>query len=293
MPVSLQAVMAAQRPTRSRRLKSRRVLLRPIKGRFADEMLYRNDLMLVVNLLKLRTKEILFPLLEALEPQYRPSLDSLTTDGPSDQLRAAMQGMRADLGELETYATAKAQGLVRRMDRAHSIRFFKQVQQRTGVDLKGVVEREGLEEVLRSKVNQNVDLIQKLPAEYFSKLENLVYENTIGGRLTAKSLQKEIGKLWEQTAAHAKFIARDQTAKLNSAINTARNLSLGIETYEWRATGGKAGDGRTRKTHRDHHEEIYRFGSRPGEAGYPPDNTGHPGEDFQCRCTARSIIPGV
>ena len=149
-----------------------------------------------------------------------------------------------------------------------------------------MVEVEGLNTVLEGAVRQNVELIKTLSKDYFSELRTLVHQNTIGGRTSAVAIQKKILAMGAKSMAHAKFIARDQTAKLNSAINTERNLSLGIEEYEWRATGGKSGDGRTRPNHRSKHGNIYRFDS-------PPADTGHPGEDFQCRCTARSIIPGA
>ena len=275
---NLAQVVASQVPKRSRR-RRRPKTLRPVAPRATDGMQYRKDLEGLARLVHKRTVEVIGPLLQALEPQF-------LRDSAADDLAAAFKGLREEFVSLETFAQAKASGHIDRMDKAHSIRFFKQLQREVGIDLKGVLNREGLDEILKQQVHQNVELIQSIPVEHFGKLERMVYSSTVTGTTTAKSMIKQLMELGAKTEARARFIARDQTAKLNSAINTERNQSMGIEEYEWRATGGKSGDGRTRKNHREKHGNIYRFDS-------PPADTGHPGEDFQCRCTARSIIPVV
>ncbi|MDE0897314.1 MAG: minor capsid protein [Planctomycetota bacterium] len=255
-----------------------------MRPRHVDQVIFERDLGRITRNLEDRTRIALFDLLEALEPEYMR--DTAVRDGFGDELRAALGALKQEFSDLDAYAQAKSEGLIDRMDKAHARRFFEKLKDTAGVDLAGVVERERLDEVLRAKVHENVELIKSIPDEYFGKLERMVYENTVQGRTTAAGLQAKIADLWDVTSHRAKFIARDQTAKLNSAINTERNLAAGIVEYEWRATGGKSGDGRTRASHSAKHENIYRFDQ-------PPADTGHPGEDFQCRCTARSIIPGA
>ncbi|MDA4635985.1 phage minor head protein, partial [Escherichia coli] len=47
------------------------------------------------------------------------------------------------------------------------------------------------------------------------------------------------------TRSRAKFIARDQTSKLNADFTEARNVALGLDIYEW----GGTGDERERDSH--------------------------------------------
>ena len=55
---------------------------------------------------------------------------------------------------------------------------------------------------------------------------------------------------------------------------------MGISEYRW----GTAGDERVRETHEANDGKVFRWDT-------PPAETGHPGNDVQCRCTARPIIP--
>lgn len=283
MPLELSRIIQSQRRHQNRKV-AKRKKLGTVNRRLVDQVVFERDLRRITRRLEDRTRAVMFNLLETLEPEY--IRDTSVLDGFADELRGAMESLKAEFSDLDAYARAKSQGLIDRMDKAHARRFFDKLKDEAGVDLSGVVNRERLDEVLKVKVTENVALIKSIPSEYFDDLERMVYENTITGSTTAKGLQTQIKGLWDVTSHRAKFIARDQTAKLNSAINTERNLSAGIEEYEWRATGGRGGDGRTRTSHREKHGNIYRFDS-------PPTDTGHPGEDFQCRCTARSIIPGV
>lgn len=292
----------SRRPRRSSRPKT----IRPIPRRPADEVAYRRELLGLVEVITERVERILIPLLESLEPEFlRDSVEELLTlqsdiaetaakaivqDAFEEELDDAFRGIRQQFEDLEQFATSRAERMVGTVNRAHEIRYMRELQRKVGIDARGLIQSEGLESTLRATTKVNVNLIESIPAEYFGKIEKLVYQNTLTGRTDAKSLRKSILEIGETTAGRAKVIARDQVAKLNSAVNEERNLALGIEEYIWRATGGKAGDGRTRDRHRKAHGNVYRFddpkvkGSISGVVG--------PGEDVQCRCTAEAIIPG-
>ena len=55
---------------------------------------------------------------------------------------------------------------------------------------------------------------------------------------------------------------------------------MGIEEYRWRTSK----DERVRATHAANEGKVFRWDT-------PPAETGHPGNDVQCRCDARPIIP--
>jgi len=75
--------------------------------------------------------------------------------------------------------------------------------------------------------------------------------------------------------SRARLIARDQVQKLNSQLSAARQRSIGIERYRW----STAGDERVRESHAAKAGEVFRWDD-------PPSDTGHPGQDIQCRCSA-------
>lgn len=78
--------------------------------------------------------------------------------------------------------------------------------------------------------------------------------------------------------SRAELIARDQTLKLNGAINQAHQRSVGVEAYIWSTSG----DERVRDSHADLDGKTFAWSA--------PPEPGHPGEDFQCRCVALPII---
>jgi SPP1 gp7 family putative phage head morphogenesis protein len=82
------------------------------------------------------------------------------------------------------------------------------------------------------------------------------------------------------TDSRARLIARDQTAKLNGELTQIRQQDLGVESYVWRTVG----DERVRDTHEENDGQTFAWSD-------PPAETGHPGEDYQCRCWAEPILP--
>lgn len=280
-------MIAAHQAARPGRRKRRKKTLRPIQARPADRVAYYGDLKALVGFLALATQETLFPLLNKLEPQYLrdATLDTrftrVTVDGFGEEFNGAFESIQAQFTALEQYADQKAQEMVGEVNKAHAKRYFAQVQGAIGVDLEAVLSQERLQPVIESAVAENVGLIKSIPAEYWPKLERIVYAGTVSGDVDAGSMIDQIKGLWDVTDSRARLIARDQTAKTNSAINTERNLALGLEEYIWKT----AGDGlRVRATHRAREGKTYRYDT-------PPAGTGHPGQDIQCRCVAISIIP--
>jgi SPP1 gp7 family putative phage head morphogenesis protein len=119
-----------------------------------------------------------------------------------------------------------------------------------------------------------VGLITSIPQKYFSQLQEVVQDQFVEG-MRWEDMVEMIEHVGDVTESRAKLIARDQTSKMNSSFNEARQTSVGIEEYEWQT----AGDERVRETHADNDGERFRWDD-------PPDETGHPGHDVNCRCTA-------
>ncbi len=286
MAVEIVEIIRARRPARRGRrlrLRTRTKTLRPIPRRPIDEADYRRELLSLVDRIRVQMETLIVPLLESLEPEF-------LKDDFGDELDNLFRGIRQQYEDMEEFATSRAERMVGVVNRAHEIRYMRELQRKVGIDARGLIQSEGLEATLRATTKVNVNLIESIPAEYFSRIEKLVYQNTLTGRTDARSLRQAIQKIGEITEERARLIARDQVAKLNSAVNTERNLALGIVEYIWRATGGRSGDGRTRTRHREAHGITYRFDD-PKVRGVTGELV-NPGEDIQCRCTAEAVIPG-
>lgn len=234
----------------------------------------------------------LFPLLEELEPQFvKKTSDGqiVVTDGFASELANALAGVRSNLRDQDAIAKEMSERHISTTNAAQRKQFYGRLEKTAGVNLEGIVEEEGLTDLLEASAHNNAALIKSISSEYLEKVEGLVFRNTIVGA-TAKSLQEEILALGDITARRARFIARDQTAKLNAAISKARQENLGITEYFWRSQR----DGlRVRESHRKA-DKMSRGGHR-FKWDTPPAVTGgnHPGEDYQCRCVAEAIIPGL
>ena len=160
----------------------------------------------------------------------------------------------------------------------HKQQFYQAVERSIGVSISGIIQREDLGMVLTAKNRENISLIKSIPQEYHRKLENIIYQGITQGN-GASSIIEEIQKLGDVTENRAKLIARDQNAKLNAALDKVRQESIGVEKYVWRT----AGDNRVRDSHKKKNGKVFRWDK-------PPKDTGHPGNDINCRCFPQAII---
>jgi len=152
-----------------------------------------------------------------------------------------------------------------------------------GVDIRedyymGDFYKEGLEQW----ISDNVDLIKTIPHDTLGRMKEIIYEGYFGGGTTT-SMVEAIMKEYQSNRRHAKFIARDQVAKLNGKIQKAQQLDAGITKYKWSTVG----DERVRQSHAALDGLVF-------EWGHPPMNDDgracEPGEDYGCRCIGRPVF---
>lgn len=155
-----------------------------------------------------------------------------------------------------------------------------------GMDVYG--NDEDLQTVINMSIYDNVRLIKTIPEQYLSQVESIVVTNTRAGNRSS-SMVTALSEQFGVRSRHARFIARDQTAKVNSAVAQKRMESAGYETFEWRTSR----DSRVRDRHTaiankvtEYGKGIYRFDNPPlSDKGVPI----LPGTDYQCRCTMRPV----
>lgn len=140
-----------------------------------------------------------------------------------------------------------------------------------------------LQTSLRSFVQENVDLITSIPQEQFTQVRLTVKHAIRSGKTTAET-EKEIKERWgdalkDKPVSRAELIARDQNGKLFGELNMLRQTELGVEKYIWRTVR----DARVREHHRDKEGKVFAWNK-------PPEDSGHPGYDYQCRCWAEPVV---
>ncbi|HED4470628.1 TPA: minor capsid protein [Pasteurella multocida] len=126
----------------------------------------------------------------------------------------------------------------------------------------------------------NVQLIKSIEQQYFDKVQTIITQGAISGKLN-RDLAKEIRDLGGVTENRAKFIARDQSSKINAALTQARHEELGIKKYRWSTSG----DERVRDSHAENDGKIFSYDD--------PPSTGHPSHDFNCRCVQIPVLDNV
>lgn len=167
-------------------------------------------------------------------------------------------------------------------------RWNKQILQRnlrrvTGVDV--LWSEPWLGDTLGLFTINNTRLITSIDKDAFDAMESMVF-SAIQGGTRWEDLSDEMLKYVDPSVgnirARANLIARDQVGKLNGNLNYLRQTELGVNRYVWRTVG----DERVRHSHAIKDGKIFSWDD-------PPSDTGHPGEDYQCRCWAEPYLEDV
>lgn len=139
--------------------------------------------------------------------------------------------------------------------------------------------------VLHNWSRNNAMLIKDIPAKTMHQISELTQQSLMSGK-AQKDMQQDVFDIMSErmdvTDSRAKLIARDQVSKLNGNLTRERQTDMGVESYVWQTVG----DERVRDTHDENNGQTFTWDSPPGE-------TGHPGEDVNCRCWAEPILPEV
>lgn len=170
---------------------------------------------------------------------------------------------------------------------AHSKREFA----RLGIRLLEAEPKMGKEIARWRKVNAN--RIVSMGQAKIDRVEELL-KNKAGMRV--ETLRKNIQEQLGTTKSHAALIARDQVLKLNAQVTEARHVAAGITEYVWTCSGDERVRGRPDGLYPDAKPSHWELDGKRFRWDKPPiiganGERGHPGEYFQCRCTAYPILP--
>jgi SPP1 gp7 family putative phage head morphogenesis protein len=156
----------------------------------------------------------------------------------------------------------------------------KQFKEVLGLDL--LMDEPYLNDTLQMFAASNATLITNVTEAATNKIQAMAFEGFRTGRRwedISSDIEDYIDPETGPPRARARLIARDQVSKLNGNLTQLRQEKLGVERYTWRTML----DERVRDDHSTKEGEIFDWDD-------PPADTGHPGDDIQCRCYAEPIL---
>lgn len=242
---------------------------------------YNAQLQKMLRTMRADINQELLPAIKSLESEY-------TADGWSDTIAAIIARLSKKwLGEqFSVWAGRTASTFVSNTMSINKKKFARSVPG-MGINLFG--ETPSINEYLNASTAANVSLIESIPDKYLTQVETIVMSNMRSG-LRSSSIAKSLQNQYGVEAKRAKFIARDQTAKIHGDITKKRQQNAGFEYFQWMTSKDELVRDRHRKLAEQdvgYGKGIYRWDDLPlSDSGEPI----FPGSDFSCRCNARPVL---
>jgi uncharacterized protein with gpF-like domain len=211
--------------------------------------------------------------------EYERTLATMTTDSPSD-VQGAIDGVQAEIQRLVLLLTPDLRRWALNVEQVHRGKWVRSVLSATDVDLNTVLTAGDVNDTIEASLNWNVSLVRDVSEEVRRKIANAVFAG-FQRRAPAAEIAKEIADTIAMARGRARRIAADQTVKLGSRLNEARQEQAGLTHFKWRHSG-KA---HPRSWHLARNGHVFPWrgpGSIPpaDQAGIPPF----------CGCTAQGVI---
>lgn len=231
-----------------------------------------------------------------IEELDRPTLTD-APDSPPLSITARLARIMQRLASISIsdIASRIASGLVNRANLQNKEQTKRTYKEAFGIDLSGMLGDGAIRGKMEDAVRENVGLIKSIQTDFINDIGEKVFGNLLeGGR--SENLISIIRERGDVSLSRAKFIARDQTAKLNSQLTEARSQALGLDVYEWSGTG----DERERDSHFVLNNMLCKYSdptvySDDGGKTWKKRSSigafeGKPGEDYQCRCLSLPYV---
>ena len=217
--------------------------------------------------------------LPLLRDVQQDGLDDIPAgSGWFERLRQWLLTISASLSASKEAAATAMKLLLRQVDRFNRRQFHEVIRSVYGVEI--FTHEPWLLELLGGFEADNIRLIQSIPAQYLETLHGKIVA-TIRNGGNHRDLMALIRDSYHLPKSRARLIARDQTCKLNGQLTRYRQQQIGVNEYIWRGVL----DSRERVHHIEREGERFSWDK--------PPKGGHPGMDFQCRCYAEAIFPGL
>lgn len=164
---------------------------------------------------------------------------------------------------------------------------WAQAGREVGRELKKEVAQAPTGVLMRSLMEEQVDLITSLPRKAAERVHTLTIEAMTTTAVRAKEIAREIERTGHVTESRAMLIARTEVARTASTMTQARAAFIGSEGYIWRTVG----DSDVRPLHKKMEGKFVRWDSPPQME--PNLGRYHAGQGPNCRCYPEVVIPDV
>lgn len=210
--------------------------------------------------------------------EYERTAADLMTDSASTT-GSVLDGVAAEINRLILMLTPELRDWAVRVETVHRGKWVSSVLSATDINLNTILSPGDMNETIEAVINWNTALVRDVSEEVRRKIANSVFSG-FQRRASATDIAKEISDTIGMARARARRIASDQTVKLGSRLNQARQEQAGITSFKWRHSG-KA---HPRSWHRARNGRIYSW----DEPGIPADDM--PGVPPYCGCTAQGVV---
>lgn len=246
---------------------------------------YNAKLQRIVREIKRDVDASLMPIIRQYAPDYvADSTIIVTRDGWADVIAGALRTL--SLRWTSPILTSRADKIAGDFVQASLKKSERDLKKSVGID--AFSGNAKMQEYLRASSIANAQLIKSIPGRYLEDVSATVMENMRAGMRPSyitKSLQEKYGI----SERRAKFIARDQTGKINGDLAEKQQVAAGFEYFQWIDSD----DSRVRHWHSvianrvtEYGKGVYRWDNLPlNEKGIPIK----PGQDYGCRCTSKPI----
>lgn len=247
------------------------------------EASYASELLAYCRALAQAIRDRVIPALPAMARDayhHLPDAARPTTDAWTDDFQRRIGEVKVEVAkkysddELRRIATRTGQSVADFNRRAVKEQFKRVV----GLDV--LLTEPYLRTALAGYQMRNFELIKTIEQRQIARLNNVVAQGFAAGERW-ENIAGEIEDTFDVSESDAARIARDQVNKLNGELTRLRQTELGIEKYVWSTSQ----DDRVRDSHAEKEGKTFRWDD-------PPADTGHPGEDINCRCVALPVLPG-
>ncbi len=232
--------------------------------------------------------------LKSLEKQNKEILKNATYDASMEDIEALKSELNTKIEEMKqnyldksnSYVTT-SELFVGAINSYTQNQLFNQIADKYGVSRTKFLSMDEVRKPFDKAVKDNVGLIKSVGDEYLTKVEKAVIKNftTVAKKGDKSLIESVLDEREGVTLKRAKTIARDQSAKVTEAFNLARYENYGIKQAVWSVADFSD---RTRPSHLALNGKIFNLeeGARKADGTYI-----HTGEEPNCRCTARPVIP--
>lgn len=261
----------------------RRVILPPFRSYRSLEQSYAVQIRkLVVAIVKAARRDII--------PAFQFRDGEVRDDDFTDRLRKLLEAIRLlasrlARGSIEHFALQILEKQLHGYDRI----LVAQVKSNLKIDIAHLLQQHGLEREMELALARNISLITNLTEQVATKIEQSVLVAALEGKSVA-TLTGELIAIGGFGATRARLIARDQLAKWTGELNRIRQTQLGITSYVWSTSLDERVRGNPSGKYPNAKPSHWAKEGKEFKWADPPKDTGHPGNDYQCRCTARAVI---